>query len=448
MAKVLCDKNFIQFAFAKSFMQKNPFDIIVIGAGAAGLMAAWELAQTGKKTAVIEAKEHVGGRAHTVNDKNFELPVELGAEFVHGDLELTQMLLKKAGVEQYTVNGDIWQDEDDELDEQKDFIEDYSSLNKKFKEVKEDITVAEFIDKHLQGKEFEEARFTLKNYVEGYYAADTNKASTFALREELSSSSEKQYRIEGGYVKMINYLHKQCIEKGVEFFLSNPVKEIKWEQEALEVIAEQNSFTSKKILVTVSIGVLQSETIRFSPAIPETINAVKKLGFGPVIKTMLQFDEAFWKKKEFTQQKDLNKLSFIFSRAVIPTWWTYYPKDAAMLTGWSGGPHAEEIKDLSNEKILQKGLESLSEIFNVSANLLQLKLKAWNVSNWVNDPFSCGGYSYEVVNGKETRDIIKQPIDNTIFFAGEGLFDGPEIGTVEAALYSGRETAHQIVASF
>lgn len=429
-------------------MQENSFDIIVIGAGAAGLMAAWELAQTGKRTAVIEAKDYVGGRAHTITDKNFDLPVELGAEFVHGNLELTQMLLKKAGVEQYTVKGDIWQDEDDELDEQRDFIEDYSALNKKFKEVKEDISVAEFIEKYLQGEEFEEARFTLKNYVEGYYAADTNKASTFALKEELNTSSDEQYRVEGGYVKLIDYLNQQCIEKGVQLFLSAPVKEIKWKQDAVEVVTEQKSITAKKVLVTVPVGVLQSGTIRFSPAIPETINAAKKLGFGPVIKTMLQFDEAFWKKKEFTQQKDLQKLSFIFSKAVIPTWWTYYPKDAAMLTGWSGGPHAEEIKDLSNEEILQKALESLSEIFNVSVNLLQLKLKGWHIANWVNDRFSCGGYSYEVVNGKETRQIIKEPIENTIFFAGEGLYDGPEIGTVEAALYSGRETAYQIIAGF
>ncbi|MBO9683476.1 MAG: FAD-dependent oxidoreductase [Flavisolibacter sp.] len=428
-------------------MQENSFDTIVIGAGAAGLMAAWELAQTGRKTAVIEAKDHVGGRAHTITDKNFELPVELGAEFVHGDLELTKLLLKKAGVEQYTVKGDIWQNEGDELDKQSDFIEDYSALNKKFKEIKEDITVAEFIEKHLQGKEFEEARFTLKNYVEGYYAADTHKVSTLALKEELNSSSDKQYRVEGGYAKLVEYLHRQCKERGVQFFLSNPVKEIKWKEDAVEVIAEQNSFISSKILVTVSVGVLQSEAIRFSPAIPEKMDTAKKLGFGPVIKTVLQFDEAFWKKKEFTQQKNLDKLSFIFSKTVIPTWWTCYPKNAAILTGWSGGPHAEEIKDLSNEEILQKALESLSEIFNVSVNLLQLKLKGWHIANWVTDPFSCGGYSCEVVNGKELKEVVRQPIDNTIFFAGEGLYDGPEIGTVEAALYSGRETAHRIIAS-
>jgi monoamine oxidase len=429
-------------------MEQNYFDVIVVGAGASGLMAAWELVQTGKKTAVVEAKDRVGGRAYTVRDNNFELPVELGAEFVHGNLELTQMLLKKAGAEKYKVAGDIWQNEDDELDEQDDFIEDYSALNKKFEELREDISVADFIKDYLQGNEFEEARFTLKNYVEGYYAADTHKASTFSLREELTTSDDEQYRIEGGYIKLVDYLHKQCNEKGVQFFLSHPAKEIKWEKGDVEVVSGQKTFYAKKVLITVPVGVLQSESIRFSPAIPETMNATKQLGFGPVIKTLLQFDEAFWKNEKFTQGKKLDKLSFIFSRSIIPTWWTYHPKHVAMLTGWSGGPHAEKLKGLSDEEILLNALKSLSEIFNIDKTTLQQKLKAWHVANWVNDSYCCGGYSYEVVNGSKYKRIIKQPIENTIFFAGEGLIDGPEIGTVEAALSSGRDTAHRMIANF
>jgi len=429
-------------------MEENSFDILVVGAGAAGLIAAWELVQTGKRTAVIEAKDRVGGRTHTVHDNNFELPVELGAEFVHGNLQLTQKLLKKAGADLYKLTGDIWQNDDDELDEQNDFIEDYSALNKKFKELREDISVADFIKDYLKENEFEEARFTLKNYVEGYYAADTHKASTFSLREELSASNDEQYRIEGGYIKLIDYLRHQCREKGVQFFLSHPAKEIKWRKEDVEVLCDEKSFRAKKVLITVPIGVLQSGMIHFSPAIPEVIHAAKKLGFGPVIKTLLQFDEPFWKNKKFTRGKDLDKLSFIFSRAIIPTWWTYYPKDAAMITGWSGGPHAEKIKDLSNEEILLNALQSLNEIFGIDKRGLQQKLKGWHVANWVNDPYSCGGYSYEVVNGSKIKQVLKQSIENTIFFAGEGLIDGPEIGTVEAALSSGRETAHRMIAGF
>ena len=429
-------------------MEENLFDVIVIGAGASGLMAAWEFVQSGKHTAVIEAKDYIGGRIHTIQDANFELPVELGAEFVHGNLELTKLILKKAGVETYPVKGDIWQNEDQSLDEQNDFIEDFSALQKKFKEVKEDIGVAEFFEKHLQGKEFEELRFTLKNYVEGYYAADTGKASTFALKEELTHSDDQQFRVEGGYKKLVDYLNRQCEEKGVQFFLSQPVKEIQWKKDEVNVITAQGNFSARKILITVPVGVLQSETIRFSPAIPGIIEASKKLGFGPVVKTLLQFDKAFWKNKEFTQGKDLDKLSFIFSKATIPTWWTYHPKNVAMLTGWSGGPHANDLKDLSRKEILGKALESLSEIFTIDINKLQQLLRGWHVANWVDDPYSCGGYSYDVVNGNKIKQIITEPTEDTLYFAGEGLYVGPEIGTVEAALYMGMDTAHKMIAGF
>lgn len=77
-------------------MEQNSFDVIVVGAGAAGLIAAWELALTGKTVVVFEARDRIGGRIHTMQDKNFQLPVEAGAEFVHGELPLTQLLVKKS----------------------------------------------------------------------------------------------------------------------------------------------------------------------------------------------------------------------------------------------------------------------------------------------------------------------------------------------------------------
>jgi monoamine oxidase len=429
-------------------MTQDSFDVIIVGAGAAGLMAAWEIIQTGRTVAVVEARDRVGGRVHTITDNKFSMPVEMGAEFVHGNLPLTEMLLKKAGVEYYKIGGSFWQNEDGELNEQNDFIEDYSALNKKFKELKQDVNVAAFIEDHLQGKEFEELRFTLKNYVEGYYAADAGKASTFSLREELNSSDDVQYRIEGGYVKLINYLYEQCKERGTSFFLSNPVQQVEWQKDKVTVVSRSKTLSAKKVLITVPVGVLQSDAIRFSPSLAEKMNAAKQLGYGPVIKTILQFNEAFWKDEAFTQGKNLSKMSFIFSRAVIPTWWTQYPKDVAILTGWSGGPHAEEIKDLGDDEILQQALQSLGEIFSIDVQVLEQKLKAWHVANWIKDPNSCGAYSYEVVNGSAIKEVMKEPAEHTVYFAGEGLFDGPEIGTVEAALSTGRETAHRMIAAF
>src|SRR5205085_9722338 len=131
---------------------------------------------------------------------------------------------------------------------------------------------------------------------------------------------------------------------------------------------------------------------------PRQMAAARSLGFGPVIKTILQFEEAFWKDKEITAGKNLDKLSFLFSQAIIPTWWTYYPKNAAMITGWSGGPHAARLQQLSDEEILQKALDSLAEIFDIDSSELRQKLKGWHVANWPNETTIRGGYSYDVVD--------------------------------------------------
>ena len=428
-------------------MGLNDFEVLVIGAGAAGLSAALELALTGRKVGIIEACEKPGGRIKTYWNDAVDTPLEPGAEFVHGKLEYTRRLLEKAGARIYEVSGSIWKKSGKELEEQKDFITGYKALDKKFDELENDISVEQFIIQHLAGEEFEETRISLRKYVEGYYAGDTKKASTYALRDELRKSDDVQFRIEEGYQALVNYLHNECMSKGVSFFLSEAVHTIDWSGAHIKVFSSKNEWKSKKLLVTVPMGVLQSGTILFTPDIPGHLNAAKKLGFGPVVKTLLCFRSAFWKDLQ-SAEKNLDDFSFIFSESIIPTWWSYYPKKAAVLTGWSGGPHAEKISSLKEEEILQKAIDSLSAIFNLSTAFLQEQLLYWHVANWVQDRFTCGGYSYDVVNGAAAKKILQQPVNGKIYFAGEALFEGVEIGTVEAAIVNGRDTAHRMIAGF
>lgn len=429
-------------------MEQEIYDVIIIGAGAAGLMAAWELVRVDKKVIITEARDRVGGRIHTLEGAGFSMPVEQGAEFVHGNLKLTQWLLDKAGVQSYEVAGDIWRKEETGLDKESDFIEDYSMLARKFKELKEDIPVADFLDNYLNEPKHEELRTSLKTYVEGYYAADTARASTYAMRDELQKADEEQYRVEGGYKKLLDFLVAELEHKGCRIRYASPARRVNWQSDLIEVHTEKGVLRGKKAIVTVPLGVLQSDQLSYTPAIPEKIAAARALGFGAVVKITLQFSEAFWTQKAYTAGKDLRKAQFIFSEEEVPTWWTEYPKEAPILMGWLAGPNADRVKELSEEDILQKALSSLGRIFSLEPRPLKNLLKGYRVSNWAIDPYCLGGYSYEVVGGPEHKQKLKEPLDGKLFFAGEALFEGIEGGTVEAALVNGRDTAHQVIAAF
>lgn len=428
-------------------MQKNQFDVIVIGAGAAGLMAALEIALTGRTVGVAEAAERCGGRMNTVYTKE-TYPIELGAEFVHGDLPITLDLLKKAGAKTTAVRGSFWQHKEGRLCPQEDTVEDQNILEKKFGELKEDIPVAAFLSTHLAGDKFEALRFSLENYVQGYYAADPARSSTFALRDELSEGAEKNYRIEGGYQKLVDYLEAQCRNKGVQFFFSETVKKVSWKKDEAVVETGKNLYTASKVLLTVSVGVLAAERIAFAPALPDKVAAAKRLGFGRVVKVILEFEAAFWKDKSLTNGKDVSDLNFLFSEEAIPTWWTQHPKKEAVLVGWLGGPGAEAFASSDKTAVEQKALSALSRIFNLDVLHLSQKLRSSHFYNWQSDPHVCGAYSYEVVNGEALQKTVLLPADDTVYFAGEGLHHGSEIGTVEAALQSGQTVARDLIAAF
>ena len=429
-------------------------DILIIGAGAAGLMAARELADKGKKVIVLEAQDRIGGRIHTIYENAALKPIELGAEFVHGDLPVTLGLLHEAGIKYNSASASMWRYDEGKFTTNESFIEHWDLFIDKLNKLEQDINIDDFIESEFPGNKYRELRESVRQYVSGYDTANPKKASSFALRNEWQNEDESaQHRVEGGYGKLMNYLANECKANEGQIKLNTIVKEIYWEPGKISAITVDGmAYHSEKVIVTIPLGILQAKAgengiITFHPPVKEQQEAIEQMGFGAVIKILIEFNEAFWENEQtegVAKGESLENMGYLFSQEEIPTWWTQFPERSAIFTGWIGGPDAWAKKDTPDDEILKQALQSIANIFKVGVNELQSRIRSWHVVNWTAQPFIRGSYAYDTVNAPTARKILNTPVNDTLFFAGEYLYEGPAMGTVEAALTSGKNVAERI----
>jgi monoamine oxidase len=404
--------------------------ILIIGAGISGLILARELSDD-YDVIIIEATAKAGGRIASTLLPGFPGIIEGGAEFVHGKLKYTLQLLKEAGINYVEVEGKFYNKTDTGLQEQKEMIPGWDKLLKKMKQVSTDTTLDNFLQEHFSGNEYKELRQHAAVFAEGFDVADTKKVSMQALYDEWSHEEDTNYRIPGGYATLIDYLMELCLQKNCRFIFDQPVKQIDWKKNAITVIAaDEKKYTANKTIVTIPLHALQHPgspaAISFTPSLPGIITAANDIGFGAVIKIICLFKEPLWPADT----------GFIFSEEIIPTWWTQLPEESALLTGWIGGPKASSLSSESDETIFEKAVTSLSNIFNISPAEINKLILQHKIFNWQKNVFAMGGYSYATTQSGTARKLLNTPVDDTIFFCGEGLYDGKNPGTVEASIAS------------
>ncbi len=425
-------------------MSDSGNEVLVIGAGMAGLTAARALAEAGRSVLVIEAQGRIGGRILTrrVGDD----AIELGAEFIHGRPPELWALIAEAGLETYERGGTQFCFDDDGLRDCSGEMEDsFAPLEALETFAGPDMSFAAYLDREQVP---EERRGRVVGYVEGFNAADHREISALSLgvqqKAEEESEGDRVWRLRGGYDQLTEYLAQRIRERGGRIALETPVQEIRWKAGRVEAIHAGGNFVASQAVVTLPLGVLQGGRVKFSPQ-PETVfAAMDGLRMGQARRFTLVFRERFWAK--LPQPAGLSGMGFFFSFAAMPpVWWTPHPETAATITGWVGGPRSAALDGMGAEELGSEACSTLARIFGIKTEAVAAMLLECCTHDWRHDPFALGAYSYVAAGGLETSHRMQEPVERTLFFAGEHTDVTGHWGTVHAAMRSGLRAAAQVL---
>jgi monoamine oxidase len=418
------------------------FDIIVIGAGIAGLAAARALAKAGKNVLLLEARERVGGRIKTVHVAGGDFPVELGAEFVHGRPPELWGLIEEAGLHAYELNGRQMCFESGALVECS--RGDSFSVLEDLSEEEPDLSFADWIaTRNLP----EETARAATSFVEGFNAADARRIGTVALAKQQKAEDaiegDRLFRMEDGYSTLASYVLNKFEEAGGTVSLSTLVEAVTWHKGAVRVAAlsamdaQRVDFAARQCVLTLPLGVLQAGSVQFDPQPQSVMAAATRLAMGSARRITYRFHERFWQERS-------PEMSFLFADEGMPrVWWTPSPHSAPHITGWTGGPRA--LATGQDEDFARTGLRTLAKMFGIAENELHVLLKDWHTHDWQRDPLSLGAYSYAPKGAVDASEMMAEPVEETLFFAGEHTDTTGHWGTVHGALRSGVRAARQVL---
>ncbi len=417
-------------------------DVLVIGAGIAGLRAAQVLAGGRRRVIVLEARDRLGGRIRT--DRSWGVPVELGASWIHG--VRGNPIAALAAAEGITTQAFDYESVVYEADGRSRAAGTFDRLESQVAELVEagrkdspdgvepfrDESLRAALDRAIAADDLDAAErldveWAIAESIEYEYAADAIELSANHF-DDGGDESGGDVLLPGGYDKVV-----EAVAEGLDVRLGHVVTSIDTTGDRAVVTTSHGLFDADAVIVTVPLGVLKAGSIQFRPPLPEAkATAIARLGMGALSKTCLRFESAFW-------PADTELLDIIPTGSRRGQW-----VESVNLTGlvdvpalmmFNAGTFARTVEAMTDADAIAGAQAALKPVFPKMSTPTGLLRSAWSV-----DPFAMGSYSFIAVGSSPAdRDALAVPEKRRVF-AGEAC-SRDHAGTVHGAYTSGEAAA-------
>jgi monoamine oxidase len=407
-------------------------DVAIIGAGAAGLGAANALKNSGLSTIVLEARDRVGGRAHTIQASP-DITFDVGCGWLHSADE--NSFVKIAEQLNFEIDKALppWRERAyGKAFPQRDRDEFIRALEAFYDRAEEAAEQARATGRDsaanlcLQaGNRWNPMIDAISTYING---CELDQVSILDM--DAYEDTNINWRVRRGYGALVAAYGAAC-----PLALNCAVTLIDHSGKRVRIETSQGTLTAGKVIVTVPTNLIADEAIRFSPALPDKIDAARGLPLGLADKVTLALDDADALPKE-------GNLRGATMRTEMGTY-HLRPFGQPCIEGFFGGRFAQSLEHAGEGAMTAA---SIDEIAGFLGNDFRRKLKPLAESRWAHDPFARGSYSHALPGHAGKRAVLAAPVDGRLFFAGEATSPG-FFSTAHGARDSGERAAEEVLAT-
>jgi monoamine oxidase len=406
-------------------------DVAIIGAGAAGLGAARALENSGLSILVLEARDRVGGRAHTVMAAP-GIAFDLGCGWLHSADKNSFVGIAEKLNFKIDKTRPPWRQQSFDtgfpLAERLDFIKSLDAFYdraedaaKQAKKTGRDSAANLYLE---PGDRWNPMIDALSTYING---CELDQVSILDM--DAYEDSEINWRVRRGYGALMTAYGASC-----PLAFNCAVTLVDHSAKRVRIETSQGTVTADRVIVTVPTNLIADEAIRFHPALPAKVDSARGLPLGLADKVMLALDEPEALPKD-------GNLRGATMRTEMGSF-HLRPFGKPCIEGYFGGRFARSLEDAGAGAL---AAESINEIAALLGNDYRRKLKPLAASRWAHDPFARGSYSHALPGHAGDRAVLAAPIDGRLFFAGEAT--SPNFfSTAHGARDSGERAAGEVLA--